>query len=90
MAADKAAYLVEANIESQSAVLMHFAALAQAQEFDAILALLDQGVTSNPLMDQLFKAWAQMGKGDSGLAMQSFEVLAKSPKLARLECIIRL
>ena len=82
MAADKAAYLVEANIESQSAVLMHFAALAQAQEFDAILVLLDQGVTSNPLMDQLFKAWAQMGKGDSGLAMQSFEVLAKSPKLA--------
>ncbi|MEZ7813258.1 MAG: Flp pilus assembly protein TadD [Paracoccaceae bacterium] len=80
LATQKASYFVDNKISSQGAVLMHLAALAKAQDFDGILALQRQGVSANPLIDQLLKAWSQLGNGESGFAMQSFDDLAKIPK----------
>jgi tetratricopeptide (TPR) repeat protein len=65
--------------ESQVALLALVAGKAQAGEFEDMLADIDAGKSVGKLMDNLTRAWAELGQGKMSEATQEFDALASAP-----------
>ena len=73
-----AALLSELDPESQIAAMAQLTLLAQAEDYDGILAALDDGLTISLTVDQLMRAWALVGRGEMGKALGVYEDAADS------------
>lgn len=52
--------------------------LAQKQEFEALIAMLEEGDTIGPLVDGLTLAWAEIGRGKMSVALEHFDEVSKA------------
>ncbi|GGH42974.1 hypothetical protein GCM10011341_01320 [Frigidibacter albus] len=59
--------------ESQVADLVLLVDLAKRGEFDAALERLEAGTTVGPLVEGLFRAWAELGRGQMSEAQTAFD-----------------
>jgi tetratricopeptide (TPR) repeat protein len=71
--------LEEKNQTSQVAHLVITAALAQAEDWDAIIERENDAAGVGPWVEGLVKAWAEMGAGDVTAAMERFDTLSQEP-----------
>lgn len=76
-AAPLARLLEEKDQHSQVAHLVITAALAQQDDFAALLARENDDTGVGPWVDGLIKAWAQMGAGDVTSAVAAFDTLSE-------------
>jgi len=63
--------------DSQVADLVLLVDLAKRGEFDAALARLDAGTTVGPLVEGLFRAWAELGRGQMSEAQTAFDAVVQ-------------
>ena len=63
LAADAARRLMATGAKSQSAYIAQVAHLAQAQDYEGILALRKAGHSAGALLDDMLSAWANLGLG---------------------------
>ena len=64
------------GLQSQVASMVLSAAEAREGAFDALLTRMAEDRGTGPLVDGLATAWAQMGKGDVGAALATFDALS--------------
>lgn len=67
---------------SQLAALVLLTDASQRGDYPALLALVEAGTNTGPLLDGLVRAWAQLGTGDMTQALQGFDALAETQGLA--------
>ncbi|MDP3341579.1 tetratricopeptide repeat protein [Frigidibacter sp.] len=68
--------LLAGGRESQVADLVLLVDLAKRGEFDAALERLEAGTTVGPLVEGLFRAWAELGRGQMSEAQTAFDEVA--------------
>ncbi|NKW71692.1 tetratricopeptide repeat protein, partial [Rhodobacteraceae bacterium R_SAG10] len=61
---------------SQVANMVLLAEAVKAEDFDAVIELLQSGVLVGPLVDSLALAWVQVGQGNMSAAIGSFDKVA--------------
>ena len=64
------------NTSIQVANMVLLAESAKAEDYDAVIALLQSGVLVGPLVDSLALAWVQVGQGNMSAAIGSFDKVA--------------
>lgn len=74
--------MVDLGLQSQLAHLVLSVAAANAEDWDAVIASLDQGREIGPLIDGLTRAWAYVGKGQMSAAIDSFDTLIEGAGLS--------
>ncbi|MCB2134600.1 MAG: tetratricopeptide repeat protein [Rhodobacteraceae bacterium] len=78
-AIDKAATLARSldqmDVKSPIADLVILADLAQQEDYDTALGELDAGRSAGPLVDDLYRAWAQLGLGQMSAALEAFDAI---------------
>ncbi len=67
--------------QSQVADLVLLADLAKRGDFAAALDRLDAGTTAGPLVEGLFRAWAELGRGRMSEALTAFDTVAAAQGL---------
>lgn len=75
-AAELARLLGELVEENQTAALVLLGDTAQAEDWEGVIAALDDGRSVGPLFDGLIRAWAQVGLGRMNDAVESFDAVA--------------
>ena len=73
--------IVEAGIKSQMAHMTLSVDAAARDDWGAVLAALEAGRETGPLVDGLTRAWAQLGKGQMSTALEAFDTVIASPGL---------
>ena len=71
-----ATMLKEIEPGSQTAAMILFTRLAEAGDWDGVLAALDAGEGVSSIIDGLTRAWAHVGKGDMSAALELFSTLS--------------
>ncbi|MEM1431140.1 MAG: tetratricopeptide repeat protein [Pseudomonadota bacterium] len=69
--------LRETGADSQIANLALLADQVSREDWDAVLADLDAGMSVGPLVDGLIQAWAEFGSGDAQAAADAFDIVAE-------------
>ncbi len=80
-AAPIAQRLAENEQNSQVADLILTAQAIKAEDYDGLLERAPQTEGVAPLIEGLLRAWAQMGKGQVSVALESFDEVAAAPGL---------
>lgn len=80
-AAALATKLVNDGHRSQVAHMAIVAQLAAAEDYDAIIARVNEDRGVGPLVDGLLLAWAQLGRGDMSAALVQFDELSNQQGL---------
>ena len=70
-----------AGVKSGLADLAVLANLAKQGQFDAAIAELDKGRSAGPLVDGLFRGWAELGAGQMSEATTAFDEVAQQKGL---------
>lgn len=78
LAAEAAKRLVATGSKSQPATLALMTIAAKDGKFEDILQMLSDGQTAGVLVDDLLKAWAELGAGRMSDALQGFDKLSKT------------
>ena len=73
--------IVRLKIDSQFAQMVQAAKLAEAADWDGLLAGLDAGQTVGPLIDGLTRGWADVGRGQMTDAVAAFDAVIAAPGL---------
>ena len=60
---------------NQLAALVLLADAARREDYDAVLARVSAGTNTGPLLDGLMRAWAELGRGQMGAALEQFDTL---------------
>ncbi len=71
--------MLQSGAESQVANLVLLGDAAAREAWDDVIADLEAGQSVGPLFDGLLKAWAEVGRGDMGDALISFDEVIDSP-----------
>ena len=64
------------GIVSQISRIVLLIDLAQKQDYDGLIAMLEGGATIGPLVDGLAMAWAEIGRGKMSAALEHFDKIA--------------
>ena len=81
LAADAARRLMATGAKSQSAYIAQVAHLAQAQDYEGILALRKAGHSAGALLDDMLSAWASLGLGRMADSLETFDKIAATKGL---------
>ncbi len=81
LAADAARRLMATGAKSQSAYIAQVADLAQANDYEGILALAAAGNSAGALLDDLVSAWAKLGLGRMSESLETFDKIAATKGL---------
>ena len=65
------------GVVSQISRIVLLVDLAQKQDFDAVINMIEEGNTVGPLVDGLSLAWAEVGRGNMPAALAHFDEVAK-------------
>ena len=80
-AAEVARQMIAEGGQSQVANLALFAAKAKAGDWSEILDDLAAGMSAGPLFDDLLRAWALLGDGQTEASLDAFDSVAAEPGL---------
>ena len=80
-AAEVARKLISEGGQSQIANLALVATAAKAGEWSDILEDLEAGISVGPLFDELLRAWALLGDGETEASLAAFDSVAAEPGL---------
>lgn len=69
--------LADMGIHSQLSAIVQMQAMVAAEDWEAVLALVDQGPAISPLADRMARGWAKAGLGDMQGAIAVFGELAQ-------------
>jgi tetratricopeptide (TPR) repeat protein len=72
------------GVESGLADLALLAGLAQAEDYEGAIAAPDAGRSAGPLVDGLYRAWAQLGAGQMSEAVAAFDAVSAESGLRGL------
>ena len=82
MARPIAQAMVDLGLQSQLAHLVLSVTAANAEDWDTVIAGLDEGREIGPLVDGLTRAWAYVGKGQMSRAIDSFDTMIEGAGLS--------
>lgn len=70
--------MLQAGLNGQIANLVLMGDAAKREQWDQIIDDLDAGQTVGPLFDGLLRAWALVGRGEIGAALEQFDAVSET------------